>query len=86
MSLIQPLKFRTWEMGHFKMPRFETPRLQTAVFQMVITVASGHCKSEMSTLKTIRRSRWLSNCPHLLSSARDSYHKTATQNCGYQNS
>ncbi len=41
MSLIQPLKFITWEMGHFKMPRFETLHLQTAVFQTVITVASG---------------------------------------------
>ena len=41
MHLIQPLKFRTWETEHFKMPHFETPRLQTAVFQMVVTVASG---------------------------------------------
>ena len=40
MSLIEPLKFRTWKTGHLKMPHFETPRLQTAVFQMVITVAS----------------------------------------------
>ena len=36
MSLIQPLKFRTWEMGHFKMPH-----LQMAMFQTVVTVASG---------------------------------------------
>ena len=42
MSYIQPLKFKTWETGHFKMPLFETPRLQTAIFQTVITVASGH--------------------------------------------
>ena len=40
MSLIQPLKFRTWEMGHFKMLCFEMPHLQMAVFQMVVTVAS----------------------------------------------
>ena len=40
MIKIQPLNFKTWEMGHFKMPRFETPRLHTAVFQTVITVAS----------------------------------------------
>ncbi len=49
MSLIQPLKFRTWETGYFKMPRFEMPRfemprLQTAVFQMMVTVASGLCR------------------------------------------
>ena len=41
MRKIQPLKFRTWETGHFKIPNFERPRLQTAVFQMVITVAFG---------------------------------------------
>ena len=29
--------------GHFKMPHVETPRLQTAVFQTVIVVASGLC-------------------------------------------
>ena len=43
MSKIKPLKFRTWETGHFKMPRFETPHSQTAIFKMVIIVASGHC-------------------------------------------
>ena len=37
MCLIQPLKFRTLKMGCFKMPRFKTD-----VFQMGITVASGH--------------------------------------------
>ena len=42
MSLIQPLKFRTWETGHLKMPHFETPHLQMAIFQTVVTVASRH--------------------------------------------
>ena len=41
MSYIQPLKLRTWETGHFKMPRFETPHLQMTIFQTVVTVASG---------------------------------------------
>ena len=41
MSQIQPLKFRTWETGHFKMPHFETLYLQMAVFLTVITVATG---------------------------------------------
>ena len=39
MSLIQPLKFRTWETGHFKTPRLQTSRLQTGVFQTVVAVA-----------------------------------------------
>ena len=42
MSLIQPVKFRTWETGHFKMPRLQTFRLQTGVFQMVVAVAFEH--------------------------------------------
>ena len=42
MSLIHPLKFRTWETGHFKTPRLQTSRLQTGVFQIVVTVAHGH--------------------------------------------
>jgi len=33
MSLIQPVKFRTWETGLFKIPRFEMPRLQTGAFE-----------------------------------------------------
>ena len=41
MRLIQPLKFRTLKTGYFKMPRLQTPHLQTAVFQMGITVAFG---------------------------------------------
>ena len=36
MSLIQPLMFTTLKMGCFKMPN-----LQTAGFEMVVTVASG---------------------------------------------
>ena len=40
MSLIQPMKFKTWEMGLFKMPHLEMPRFQMAV---KVTVASGHC-------------------------------------------
>ena len=39
MSLIQLLKFRTWEMRLFKMPRFETPRFQMGT---KVTVASQH--------------------------------------------
>ena len=39
MSLIHPLKFRTWETGHFKTPRLQTSRLQTGVFQTVVAVA-----------------------------------------------
>ena len=38
MSLIQPLKFKTWETRHFKMPRLETPRFQT---RHRVTIASG---------------------------------------------
>ena len=48
MHLIQPLKFRTLKMGCFKMPRLQT-RLQTAVFQMGITVASGLKEKLLST-------------------------------------
>ena len=40
MRLIQPLKFRILKTGCFKMPRLQTLRLQTGVFQTVITVAS----------------------------------------------
>ena len=42
MILIQPLKFRTY-IGNeaCKMPHFEMSHLQTAIFQMVVTVASG---------------------------------------------
>ena len=43
MSVIQLLKFRTQETVDFKMLYFETPHLQTAVFQTVVTVASGPC-------------------------------------------
>ena len=43
MCLIQPLKFRTLEMWCFKISHFQAPCLQTGVFQMGITVASGHC-------------------------------------------
>ena len=32
MSLIQPVKFRTWEMGLFKMSHYETLHFQTGVF------------------------------------------------------
>ena len=39
MSLIQLLKFRTWETQLFKMPHFETPDIQ---MEMRVTVASGH--------------------------------------------
>ena len=39
MSLIQLLKFKTWEMRIFKMPCLETPRFQTIHW---VTVASGH--------------------------------------------
>ena len=54
MSLIQPLKFRTWETGHFKMPHFEMPHLQMVVFQMVVTVASGlFLKLELSKLSYV---------------------------------
>ena len=42
MSLIQPLNFRTLKTGCFKMPR-----LQTAVFQTGITVASGLYQFQM---------------------------------------
>ena len=42
MSLIHPLKFRTWETGHFKTPRLQTSRLQTGVFQTVVAVAFEH--------------------------------------------
>ncbi len=45
MSLIQLLKFKTWETRLFKMPRLETPRLQTRHW---VTVDSGHrviCKN-----------------------------------------
>ena len=38
MSLIQVLKFKTWEMRLFKIPRLETPRLETRHWD---TVASG---------------------------------------------
>ena len=41
MSLIHPLKFRTWETGHFKTPCLQTSRLQTGYLQTVITVAYG---------------------------------------------
>ena len=41
MSSIQPVKYRTWDMGLFKMPCFETPRFQTEVFKAEIRVASG---------------------------------------------
>ena len=44
MSLIHPLKFRTWETGHFKTPRLQTSHLQTGVFQMVVAVAFEHCQ------------------------------------------
>ena len=44
MSLIQLLKFKTWETRLFKMPRFETPCFKTGIR---VTVASGH-----SALKT----------------------------------
>ena len=39
MSLIQPMKFKTLETGHFKMPRLQTSRLQMGCLQTVITVA-----------------------------------------------
>ena len=42
MSLIQLLKFKTWEMRLFKMPCFETPRFQT---RTRVTVASTIEKS-----------------------------------------
>ena len=61
MSLIQPLKFRTWEMGHFKMPRFDMPRLQMAVFQTVITVASG-LSFAVSVGKGLKLAFLLENC------------------------
>ena len=38
MSLIQLLKFRTWETRLFKMPRFDMPRFQMGTR---VTVASG---------------------------------------------
>ena len=40
-SLIQPVRFRTWERGLCKMPPFETPSFQMGVFKMWFTVASG---------------------------------------------
>ena len=33
MSLIQPVKFRTWETGLFKMCHFETPHFGMGVFE-----------------------------------------------------
>ena len=39
MSLIHPKKFRTWEMGLFKLPHLETELFQMAV---KVTIASGH--------------------------------------------
>ena len=39
MSLIQVLKFRTWETRLFKMPRFEKPCFQTGTR---VTTASRH--------------------------------------------
>ena len=47
MSLIQPVKFRTWETGLFKMPRF-----QTGVLEMGVTVASGLCRIKDVTNKS----------------------------------
>ena len=49
---MQPLNFRTWEKGHFKMPRFETPHLEMVVFQMGITVASG-----LGSLKRLKNNK-----------------------------
>ena len=46
MSLIHPLKFRTWETGHFKTPRLQTSRLQMGVFQTVVAVAFELCDLE----------------------------------------
>ena len=43
MSLIKPLKFRTYETEHFKTPRLQTSRLQTGSLQSVITVAYEQC-------------------------------------------
>ena len=45
MHLIQPLRNRTLKTGCFKMRRLQTPRIQMAVFQTVITVAFGHGES-----------------------------------------
>ena len=45
MHLTQPLKLRRLKTGCFKMPHLQTPRLQMAVFQTRITVASGPCRS-----------------------------------------
>ena len=50
--------FRTWETGHFKMRRFKMPRLQTVVFQTVITVASGHIEGQ----NPASRKRLLGQC------------------------
>lgn len=35
LSLLQLLKFMTWEKGLFKMPRFKMPHFKTEVFKMV---------------------------------------------------
>ena len=50
MSLIQPIKFRKLEMGHFKTPHFDVPRLRMVVFQMVVTVAFGGSKVGLAVL------------------------------------
>ena len=56
MSLIQPLKSRTLEMECFKMCHLQTPHLQMAVFQIGVTLASGH---------TERQKKWIDG--HMLS-------------------
>ena len=48
MSLIQLLKFTTWETRLFQMPRFETPRFQTGTSD---TVAFGRGQSRIELLQ-----------------------------------
>ena len=56
MRLIQPLKFRTLKTGCFKMPR-----LQTVVFQMGITIASGHSDLDLTTSVPLGKHQALTN-------------------------